>query len=57
MKPKGELYCSICGRKLDKKYKHNMCAKHYEEYMTYGFCITDNQRDKDDPNMLYRHDG
>ena len=56
----GEKYrCCVCGRENSRKRisKDYYCQKHYSEYIKYGFCISDNDRLPDDPNMLYRHDG
>lgn len=55
----GEKYrCCVCGRENSRKRisKDYYCQKHYSEYVKYGFCISDNSRLLDDPNMLYRHD-
>ena len=56
---KEKYHCCICGRENSRKRisKDYYCEKHYSEYTRYGFCISDNDRLPDDPNMLYRHDG
>ena len=55
---KEKYHCCICGRENSRKRisKDYYCEKHYSEYNEFGFCITDSQRDKDDPNMIYRHE-
>ena len=55
---KEKYHCCVCGRENSRKRisKEYYCEKHYSEYMRYGFCISDNDRSFDDPNMLYRHD-
>ena len=55
---KEKYHCCICGRENSRKRisKEYYCEKHYSEYMRYGFCITDSQRDKDDSNMIYKHE-
>lgn len=49
---KDKNYCKHCGRELDKRYKHDLCQKHWDEYCQYGFFISDTQRTMYDPNEI-----
>lgn len=48
--------CKVCGRELDKKYKHGLCQKHFEELSEYGFFISNTPRTFYDPNEYEIHD-
>lgn len=51
MKIKNKKYtCKVCGKILDKKYKNNLCLKHYEQMIEYGFTLDNNPRTEYDSN-------
>ena len=47
-----EWYCTHCGRVLERKQKHSLCRKHYDQLKQYGEFLDDSQRDENDPNEI-----
>ena len=50
-------YCKQCGKELKRRYKHELCQKHWEEKCRYGECISDTQMCEDDPSEIRVVDG
>ena len=50
-------YCKQCGKELKRRYKHELCQKHWEEKCRYGECISDTQMCEDDPSEIRIVDG
>lgn len=50
-KKDNKYYCKQCGREIPK-YKHELCEKHYNQWIQYGFCLDDNPRCEEDPNEV-----